>query len=159
GGPRAAGVRAGARACAVGGGGAVVPRVPARLPGRPRGDEGGPGAAGAGRVGEPGAGAVLRGRGLVRGLGGGSVSGYFAYRSHYEGPTLVHLKRFNDATVLDWFRNHWPQGLDEEAAHRWPGTTFGTHVYGFWSLPQAIAEHSLAPPRSARELEELLGQH
>jgi uncharacterized protein (TIGR02996 family) len=87
------------------------------------------------------------------------VSVTFAYRSHYEGPTLVHLKRFRDATVLDWFRSHWRAIADEEAAVNWPEATFGTRVYGFWSLPLAIARHDLAPPRSAGELEKLLQRH
>ena len=32
---------------------------------------------------------------------------WFAYRSFDHGPTGKHLKRFEDDTVLDWFRSHW----------------------------------------------------
>jgi hypothetical protein len=32
---------------------------------------------------------------------------YFAYRSFDVGPTGKYLRRFEDDTVLAWFRRHW----------------------------------------------------
>ena len=45
---------------------------------------------------------------------------YFAYRSFDLGPTGKYLKRFEDDTVLDWFRRHWEHLaiVDREEADR-----------------------------------------
>ncbi len=43
------------------------------------------------------------------------MSTYFVCRSPYYGPSGKYLKRFPDATVLDWFRNHWRADPDGPA--------------------------------------------
>ena len=40
---------------------------------------------------------------------------YFAYRSFDLGPTGKYLKRFEDDTVLEWFRRHWKHLAIEDA--------------------------------------------
>src|SRR6266542_3411355 len=84
---------------------------------------------------------------------------YFVYRSHYEGPALKHLKRFSDATVLDWFRNRWTGIADRQEANAWVTREMGCRVYGFGSLFDAIAEHDLPVPRTPRQLQDTLEQH
>jgi hypothetical protein len=45
------------------------------------------------------------------------VAVYFVSRCHDQaGPAARYVKRFADATVLDWFRNHWDRlaGPDAE---------------------------------------------
>jgi uncharacterized protein (TIGR02996 family) len=86
------------------------------------------------------------------------MSTYFVYRSPYHGPSGKYLKRFDDATVLDWFRNHWravPDGPDYRA-HKHAEELLGTDVYGFASLFERIAEHGLAAPTDERTLWRLL---
>ena len=40
----------------------------------------------------------------------------FVYRSH-DYPLTKYLKRFADASVLDWFRNHWAHLAHAGEAH------------------------------------------
>src|SRR5262245_5405072 len=84
---------------------------------------------------------------------------YFVYRSHYEGPTLKHLKCFNDGTVLEWFRNRWKGIADWKEAHRWVEQEMGCRVCHFASLFSAIAEHGLPAPKTARQLQDALNEH
>jgi hypothetical protein len=86
------------------------------------------------------------------------MSAYFVYRSHYEGPSAKHVKRFEDPSVLDWFRSHW-QGAADMAAHRRAEELLGCHVYGFGSLLKAIEEHGLDAPRTNAGLRDLLEEH
>ena len=41
---------------------------------------------------------------------------YFVYRCGYLGPTCLYRRRFDDATVLDWWRRHWVGIADGDAA-------------------------------------------
>ena len=84
---------------------------------------------------------------------------YFVYRSHWEGPTSKHLKRFDDPSVLAWFRNHWHRIADPGAAHQQVSQLLGCRVYGFASLFEAIAEHDLPPPETDEQLEAYLREH
>lgn len=87
------------------------------------------------------------------------MSTYFVYRSPYHGPSGKYLKRFDDATVLDWFRNHWRAIHDvgpEYPAGTYAEELLGTHVYGFGSLFERIGEHALAPPADEKTLWRLL---
>jgi uncharacterized protein (TIGR02996 family) len=86
------------------------------------------------------------------------MSTYFVYRSPYHGPAGKYLKRFDDATVLDWFRNHWralPDGPGHPAG-RYATQVLGTDVYGFASLFERIAEKGLSAPASEQALGRLL---
>jgi uncharacterized protein (TIGR02996 family) len=79
---------------------------------------------------------------------------YFVYRSPYHGPSGKYLKRFDDATVLDWFRKHWravPDGPDSPA-DAYAEELLGTDVYGFDSLFMRIAERGLAAPANEKAL-------
>jgi uncharacterized protein (TIGR02996 family) len=87
------------------------------------------------------------------------MSVYFVYRSEYEGPTGKYVKRFAERSVLAWFRNYWQALADYAAASQWVKETLGCPVYGFGSLPQAIALHSLGPPATNNELERCLREH
>jgi uncharacterized protein (TIGR02996 family) len=87
------------------------------------------------------------------------MSMYFVYRSHYDIPSGNHVKWFEDASVLDWFRNHWQGIADGKAAHQHVEKLLGCSVYGFGTLFGAIAEHSLDAPKSAARLRELLEEH
>jgi hypothetical protein len=86
------------------------------------------------------------------------MSVLFVYRSHYEGPTGKYVRRFEDASILDWFRARW-RGASEEAAEQAAHTALGADVYGFDSLFNAIEEHDLKPPRSDSELRDYLDEH
>ncbi len=79
------------------------------------------------------------------------MSVYFVYRSHYQGPSGKHVHRFDADTILDWFRAHW-KPLDEEAADEYARKLLGCRVYSFGRLFVGIAEHSVAPPKTMREL-------
>jgi uncharacterized protein (TIGR02996 family) len=85
---------------------------------------------------------------------------FFAYRSHYEGPTGIRVRRFHQQdAVLDWFRAHWQAIADPDEADERADELLGMSVYGFSSLFTAIAETSLPPPRTYGDLAELLEEH
>ena len=86
------------------------------------------------------------------------MSVLFVYRSHYEGPTGNYVLRFEDKSILDWFRARW-RGARGDDAFEVARTTLGTNVYGFNSLFRAIAEQGLQAPRSDAELREHLEKH
>jgi uncharacterized protein (TIGR02996 family) len=87
------------------------------------------------------------------------MSVYFVYRTHYDTPTLNHVKKFEDGTVLDWFRRHWNwmEGHEADADREIP--LFGCPVYGFYSLFSAILEHSLPQPATPDQLQGYLEKH
>jgi uncharacterized protein (TIGR02996 family) len=80
---------------------------------------------------------------------------HFVYRNQ-QGPTGLFHRRFQEATVLDWFANHWEGFLDWESAYEHVIDLLGCSVYGFHRLFEAIAVDALAPPRTARRLQEAL---
>jgi uncharacterized protein (TIGR02996 family) len=81
---------------------------------------------------------------------------YFVYRSHYDSPDTRYLRKFEDATLLDWFRKRWEPITDYKAAQKRVQELFGRDIYGFDSLFESIAEASLPAPNTGRELVELL---
>jgi uncharacterized protein (TIGR02996 family) len=81
---------------------------------------------------------------------------YFVYRSHDDSPDTRYLKKFDDATLLDWFRKRWEPIADYRKAQEHVTQLLGRYVYGFDTLFEAIAEASLPPPKSGRELAQLL---
>src|SRR5262249_38498266 len=88
-----------------------------------------------------------------------TVSVYFVYRSHYDTPSLNHVRRFEDDTVLAWFQRHWKGVADRAQAGDQVRKVFGCYVYGFGSLFHAIAEHSLPPPAASTALKRVLQAH
>jgi uncharacterized protein (TIGR02996 family) len=88
-----------------------------------------------------------------------AMSVYFVYRSHYNTPTLNHVEKFKDATVLAWFQRHWRPIADYGKAAQYVRKTLGCDVYGFDSFLVHIAERSLAVPNSEGQLRRVLQRH
>ena len=70
---------------------------------------------------------------------------YFVYRCPYMGPTEKYVKRFEDDTVVGWFRRHWTP-LPESLAWDHAREVLGAEVYAFGSVFAAIGEDDLPPP-------------
>jgi hypothetical protein len=84
---------------------------------------------------------------------------YFVYRSHYDNPTGLHVKRFpKDDTVLDWFGRHW-KVKGEKECYSFATQLLGRGVYGLPSLFARIGEESLAPPRTMAARAETLQEN
>ena len=80
------------------------------------------------------------------------------YRSHYDDPSGKRVKRFDDATVLDWFRNHWAELARDDARERLRAL-LGFRIYGFGSLFEVAHEENLHAPRDDAQLGEYLASH
>jgi uncharacterized protein (TIGR02996 family) len=83
---------------------------------------------------------------------------YFVFRSHYEDPSGKRLKRFEDATLLDWFRNHWLELADPETGD----ADRLQDLLGFWwlgSLFNGAKQDRLPPPKSEEQLREYIEEH
>jgi uncharacterized protein (TIGR02996 family) len=80
------------------------------------------------------------------------------YRSHYDDPSGKRVKRFEDATVLDWFRNHWAELSRDDADKRLPAL-IGFDIYGFPSLFGRAHEQNLPAPKDDAQLGEYLAAH
>ena len=87
------------------------------------------------------------------------MSAYFVYRSHYEGPSGKHVRRFDAASVLGWFQQVWEPAKQAEDAAEWVKSEIGTSVYGFASIFEAARQHDLSPPTSDRKLKSYLEEH
>jgi uncharacterized protein (TIGR02996 family) len=72
---------------------------------------------------------------------------YFVYRSHYDSPSGKRLARFEDDTLLGWFRSHWPTIAKGDV-----GDLLGFGVYGFGSLFGYDIEVIPPPPATDEEL-------
>lgn len=88
---------------------------------------------------------------------------HFVLRSHYDNPSEKVARSFDDATVLDWFRNRWESfrehGADSDTAYDHCERLFGVPVYGFSSLLVAIRENEVAVPESGDDLADTLETH
>jgi uncharacterized protein (TIGR02996 family) len=82
------------------------------------------------------------------------MSVYFFYRCPYEAPAGSHLQRFDDDTVLDWFRSRWHtlSGTDRDTVHERVGRELGCRVYSFPHLFVQVAEQSLPLPATPQDL-------
>ncbi len=79
------------------------------------------------------------------------MSVWFVYRCPYLGPTEKHVKRFPDATLLDWFRRIWrPIPYDKEA-WAYAEELLGCEVYSFGSMFVSIAESGRQPPETMED--------
>jgi hypothetical protein len=83
---------------------------------------------------------------------------YFAYRSFDLGPTGKFLKRFEDDTVLDWFRRHWDYLAIEDRQEAFVRLTrvLGCDGWFMWNPFQMGAEEGHQAPESGEALLELL---
>ena len=81
---------------------------------------------------------------------------YFYYRCPYEGPAGGRLRRFEDDTVLDWFRNRWHSlgDTDDKVVFERVTREMGCEVYSFSTLFTEAARGAWQPPTNARELGE-----
>jgi uncharacterized protein (TIGR02996 family) len=89
------------------------------------------------------------------------VSVFFVYRCHYDLPATKYLKRFEDATLLDWFRNHWKLCPDYYAAGVYLEKLIGWDLYGFPSLLDQDTEDEDKPkaPKTVKDLQDLIERH
>ena len=78
---------------------------------------------------------------------------YFAYRSFDHGPTGKYLRRFEDDTVLGWFRRHWEHLAVEDAdeADRRLTEVLGCDGWFLWN-PFRTAAAGLPCPKSGKAL-------
>jgi uncharacterized protein (TIGR02996 family) len=84
------------------------------------------------------------------------MSVWFAYRCHYDLPATRFVKRFDEATILEWFRNHCKPIADDDEAHAYVKDLFGFEPYAFGYFLTRLAEEKVPPPRNNRELREAL---
>ncbi len=84
---------------------------------------------------------------------------FFVFRSHYDEPSGKLLRRFEDATVLDWFRNHWGLVDEDYVAHERTGDLLGYPVDVFSDFFQTIFEQDLPAPETDEQLEQCLRDH
>jgi uncharacterized protein (TIGR02996 family) len=74
---------------------------------------------------------------------------YFVYRSHYGDPAGKRLARFDDESVLAWFRNHWGDRGQLDAL-------LGFHVYGLDTVFNHGPDEERPPPETDEQLERYL---
>jgi uncharacterized protein (TIGR02996 family) len=72
---------------------------------------------------------------------------YFVYRCPYDSPSGRRLARFEDDSLLDWFRRHWTQIAKGDV-----GDLLGFGVYGFGSLFGSDVEEIPPPPETDEQL-------
>jgi uncharacterized protein (TIGR02996 family) len=80
------------------------------------------------------------------------VAVYFGYRCGYLGPTTLYRRRFDDATVLDWFRRHWVGVADENEAIAHAKAVLGEDIAYFACVFLTIARRNLPLPTTTEEI-------
>src|SRR5262249_7375084 len=86
------------------------------------------------------------------------VATYFVYRCSYLRPMNVLVRRYEDATVLDWFRRVWPRGrfFLPRAWHdhvvKILGVSKGEDAICFVTMFAEIAEESRPAPESIEDV-------
>jgi uncharacterized protein (TIGR02996 family) len=81
---------------------------------------------------------------------------HFVYRCGYHGPTCLYRRRFDDATVLDWWRRHWFDIANEDEASAYTEWIFGTTVASFGDILRSIAEKKTPLPESVEDIANVL---
>src|SRR5262249_51723179 len=82
---------------------------------------------------------------------------YFVYRSDDLGqPTWLHVRRFDDATILDWFRRHWTAIEDDSSAVEYVERLVGVAVDAFAEVFLTIADRRPAPPETISDVRAVL---
>jgi uncharacterized protein (TIGR02996 family) len=83
------------------------------------------------------------------------VAVHFVYRCDAIGqPTSLYRRRFEDATVLDWFRRHWQPIADFEQASQRTVEVFGADVFSFTDFFTSSAD--VPTPETVEEVGEAL---
>jgi uncharacterized protein (TIGR02996 family) len=77
---------------------------------------------------------------------------WFAYRCHYDLPATRFVKRFEEATILEWFRKHCKPIADDDDAEAYVQKLLGIRPHGFGYFLNRLAEENVPPPRNNREL-------
>jgi len=81
---------------------------------------------------------------------------HFVYRCDVIGePTALYRRRFDDATVIDWFRNHW-QTIEEPQDFAHAEALLGTDVYSFSEVFRYVRESGMPPPTTIEEVRDAL---
>lgn len=81
------------------------------------------------------------------------------YRTHYEGALSKRIRRFDDETVLAWFRRIWAAASATTDSRELANDELGGAVYGFSSLLEAIKEQKIPAPTSIKKLKALVQEH
>lgn len=86
---------------------------------------------------------------------------YFVYRSEELQPTCLYRRRFDDATVLAWFRRHWVGIEDANEAAEYARRVLGADVAKFCFTFMTIAFEKLRLPEAMQHVAEALdfGDH
>jgi uncharacterized protein (TIGR02996 family) len=85
------------------------------------------------------------------------VAVYFVYRSdELSDPTARYLRRFEDRTILDWFRRHWRPIADYTTAQKHVERLFGIEVCLFGEVFEAIHERGLPRPTTIEDVQAVL---
>jgi uncharacterized protein (TIGR02996 family) len=92
------------------------------------------------------------------------VATYFVYRCGYLEPTNVLVRRYEDKTVLDWFRRIWPHNKKKKP-RSWHdhvvkslGVPKGEDAICFVTMFDEIAEEGRAAPESIEDVARSLDQ-
>jgi uncharacterized protein (TIGR02996 family) len=80
------------------------------------------------------------------------MSVWFCYRCHYDLPATRFVKRFDEPTLLEWFRNHCKPIADGGQAEAYVQRLLGISPYGFGYFLTRLAEENVSPPRNHTEL-------
>jgi uncharacterized protein (TIGR02996 family) len=81
-----------------------------------------------------------------------AMSVWFSYRCHYDLPAARFVKRFEEGTILEWFRKYCRPIADADEASAYAKQLFGFEPYGFGYFLTRLAEEHVPPPRNNREL-------
>jgi uncharacterized protein (TIGR02996 family) len=80
---------------------------------------------------------------------------YFVYRCDEMGPSDLHRRRFDDATLLDWYRRVWrPLRPDDDFSDA--GSIFGDHGDEFYTLCCYVSQTGRPPPTRIEEVRDAL---
>src|SRR5262245_58168449 len=81
---------------------------------------------------------------------------YFVYRCDEMGPCDLYRRRFDDATLLDWFRRIWRPMADDEEAHLHGYDVLGVLTWNFGPLFVGIRDAGAPPPSTIRDVRDAL---